>query len=92
MVLVTFYSLYKRLLTFISEFEILDEFHSDKECSWTELLMCSIDERFSVGEQLLKLNTTKLHDEIAKRIEEIQQHQSLLKSHIKVIFRKLIHF
>jgi len=86
MVFGDFFSLYKRLLTFFSEFEISDEFHSDKECSWTESLICSIDERFNVGEQLLNLQTTKLHDEIAKRMVEIEQHQSLLKSHIEVIF------
>lgn len=60
---------------------------TDNACSWTELLRYAIEERFNVAAQMLDLRTAvRSHDEIvAKRLVEIEQHQSFLKRHIKVI-------
>lgn len=84
-----FFSLCKRLKTFLLEIKTLDEFYSDSELLLTESLICRINERFNVGEQLLSSRAVKVHDDIAKRIVEIEQHQSLLKTHINVTFQKI---
>lgn len=58
---------------------------------WISLLKKCINKRFNVGVQLHELRTIRVKDGIVKkRSNEIEQHRSLLRRHIKVIFQKFV--
>lgn len=69
--------------------ELKSEDLLNNEFEWISLLKHCVDERFKVGVQLHELRTIRVQGGIVKkRIDEIDQHRSLLERHIKVILEK----